>query len=107
MRLHALAALAVLVMGCIDPAPDGSGPNGPDSGPRTAGADETVAISALREGEGSPDVCSLLATDVNATCALACAPDADLADWVPPHSCVALVCPLSDGTHATLHGCRE
>jgi hypothetical protein len=108
MRAALLSALALVAAACVSsPGDIGTGADGSDDGSRALRADDARApLGAPMEGENPPDVCAQLA-DTEGPCALACDPDASVEDWVPAHTCVALVCPLTGGSHVTLHACRD
>lgn len=55
-------------------------------------------------GVPTPSVCDMLAsTDAADPCAHLC--DDDFASYLPPHTCVELACPLTDGSIYRAGGC--
>lgn len=73
------------------------------SGERTLSDDaRAIIISDMNLG-AEPDLCELLPTC--GICSVACDPDA-LAEHVPPGTCAAFVCELTDGRQVSFHACH-
>ncbi|HSD86382.1 MAG TPA: hypothetical protein VLB44_02670 [Kofleriaceae bacterium] len=78
---------------------------GDDSVDRTLGDDGRVDITSDVAEPGDPDVCELL-PDCG-PCSLACDIQALSEQYVPPGTCVAFACTLSDGRQIAVHACHS
>ena len=66
-------------------------------------SDDGAAVESELTLPEDPSVCDLAPAD--GLCSLICDPDA-LAEELPVETCVALICPLTNGTDVTVHACN-
>ena len=100
--------VAVSLAACVD---DASSPDETDTATVTNVTAEP-ATPPSSQGSGGvtpernmpgPSLCEMLPTDPTNPCSHLC--DDDFASYLPPHTCVELACPLTDGTIYRAGGC--
>lgn len=99
--------VAVSLAACVD---DASSPDETDTATVTdvtaepATPPSQVPAGATRElSVPGPSLSEMLPTDESNPCSHLC--DPDFASYLPPHTCVELACPLTDGTIYRAGGC--
>lgn len=97
--------VAISLAACVD---DTTAPD--DTNTVTEVTAEPIAAPSRTPDPGTadrnlagPSLCEMLPTDPTNPCAHLC--DDDFASYLPPHTCVELACPLSDGTIYRAGGC--
>jgi hypothetical protein len=90
-----LFALVTFVTGCLTSAASAD--------PTVELGDDNLALAAVMPSDPPDDVCLKLPDDDSA-CASACDP-VKLVQFIPPGTCVAFVCHLTDGSVFRTGGC--